>query len=102
MVYVNQSETNTIKKNELRNWIVNEVTTSIQRLASDDKNEQALDAWARAFDGERAAFLVDAEFVNDWGYDERTEIPVCEAREYARDIMLQILDSWYLSICSRS
>ena len=37
-----------------------------------------------------------AEFINDWGYDERDEITQTEAQEYAQILIQRILDNWYL------
>ena len=34
--------------------------------------------------------------MNDWGYDERSEVPEEEAILYARALIDRILSSWYM------
>lgn len=85
----------TIKiKNELSDWLVKYITDCIHNMEAKDFNE--FNKWAKSFKEEEAAFLVKAEFINDWGYDERDEITQTEAQEYAQILIQRILDNWYL------
>ena len=52
--------------------------------------------WAKNFQKEEAEFVVNMEFGSDWVYDERKEIPLKEAKEYASALMKKILENWYL------
>lgn len=36
------------------------------------------------------------EFVNDWGYDKRADIPVDDVKEYADALLQRIVYSWSL------
>ncbi len=84
----------TIKiKKELENWLVDYLTNTVHNLEAEDSDE--FNNWAKAFKREEAAFVVGMEFVNDWGYDERTEITEEEAEEYAQSLLKIILDNWY-------
>lgn len=81
-------------KTELKGWLVNYITNYIHALESDDSPEFV--AWAKAFDKEEASFVVDMEFINDWGYDERESISIEEAVKYAQPLIKSILENWYL------
>ena len=79
---------------ELKEWLTNYLTDTIHNLEAenfDDFNE-----WAKSFEREEAEFVVRMEFVNDWGYDKRTEITEEEAARYADSLLKKILDRWYL------
>lgn len=82
-----------IKKN-LREWLVEYITNAIHGLLTEDSIE--FNKWAKAFKKEEAEFVVDMEFINDWGYDERENIPEEEAIEYAQILLQKILNNWYL------
>lgn len=80
-------------KNDLKEWLVNDITNSIHNLASDSTE---FNSWAKSFDRDEAEFVVDMEFINDFGYDTREEIEEREAKEYADALMKIILNKWYL------
>ena len=63
----------TIKMNELSNWLVTYITDFIHGAQAENAPE--FSKWAKSFKREEAEFVVRAEFVNDWGYDERSEVP---------------------------
>ena len=81
-------------KTELKQWLVNFITNSIRSIESEDCTE--FNSWVKAFKKEEASFVVDMEFINDWGYDERSEVPEEEAILYARALLERILSSWYM------
>jgi len=84
----------TIKiKKELENWLVDYLTNTVHNLEAEDSDE--FNNWAKAFKREEAAFVVRMEFVNDWGYDKRTEITEEEAEKYAQSLLKIILNNWY-------
>jgi hypothetical protein len=84
-----------IKNNkELQEWLVNYITDSIHGFEAEDSAE--FNKWAKNFQKEEAEFVVNMEFGNDWGYDERKEITLKEAKEYANTLMKKILENWYL------
>lgn len=80
-------------KKELDNWLVDYLTDTVHNLEAKDSDE--FTKWAKSFEREEAAFVVGMEFVNDWGYDKRTEISEEEAEEYAQTLLKTILDNWY-------
>ena len=80
-------------KKELENWLVDYLTDTVPNLEAKDSDE--FNKWAKSFEREEAAFVVGMEFVNDWGYDKRTEISEEEAEEYAQTLLKTILDNWY-------
>ena len=80
-------------KNELENWLVDYLTNTVHNLEAEGSPE--FNKWAKSFEREEAAFVVGMEFVNDWGYDKRTEINEEEAEEYAQSLLKVILDNWY-------
>lgn len=91
----NKQKMETIKiKEELRDWLANYITDTIHGCKTEDSVE--FNKWANSFKKEEAEFVVDMEFVNDWEYDERSEIPKEEAVEYAQSLLERILNSWYL------
>lgn len=86
---------NFIKKDEeLTEWLINYITDFIHHCEADDL--PAFDLWTKNFKREEAEFVVNMEFINDWGYDERKNIPQNEAEEYAQALIRIILDKWYL------
>ena len=84
----------TIKMNELSNWLVTYITDFIHGAQAENAPEFL--KWAKSFKREEAESIVKAEFVNDWGYDERSEISE-EAILYARALLERILSSWFMS-----
>ena len=81
-------------KNDLREWLVEYITTTIHGLTTENSIE--FNKWAESFEKEEAEFVVDMEFMNDWGYDERENISEEEAAKYAQSLLQKILDNWYL------
>ena len=84
----------TIKMNELSNWLVTYITDFIHGAQAENAPE--FSKWAKSFKREEAEFIVRAEFVNDWGYDERESISEEEAAKYAQSLIKIILENWYL------
>ena len=85
----------TIKMNELSNWLVTYITDFIHGAQAENAPEFL--KWAKSFKREEAESIVKAEFVNDSGYDERSEISEEEAILYARALLERILSSWFMS-----
>ena len=85
----------TIKMNELSNWLVTYITDFIHGAQAENAPEFL--KWAKSFKREEAESIVKAEFVNDLGYDERSEISEEEAILYARALLERILSSWFMS-----
>ena len=81
-------------KTELKQWLVSFITNSIRSIESEDCTE--FNSWVKAFKKEEASFVVDMEFINDWGYDERESISEEEAAKYAQSLIKIILENWYL------
>ena len=81
-------------KTELKQWLINFITNSIRSIESEDCTE--FNSWVKAFKKEEASFVVDMEFINDWGYDERESISEEEAAKYAQSLIKIILENWYL------
>ena len=95
MIFNNLKRQNMINiKTELKEWLVNYITNNIHGFESEDSPE--FNAWAKAFDKEEASFVVDMEFINDWGYDERESISEEEATKYAQPLIKRILENWNL------
>nr|WP_302507195.1 hypothetical protein [uncultured Prevotella sp.] len=83
----------TIKIEDLKEWLVDYITMNIHSMESEESEE--FNNWAKSFEKEEAEFVVRAEFVNDWGYDNRNEISIKEASEYAQALIQRILSTWY-------
>lgn len=83
-----------IKKDDLKNWLIDYITDTIRGLKTDDSED--FNRWVANFKKEEAEFVVKMEYINDWGYDERTEIDRDEAEKYANVLMEDILKNWYL------
>ena len=81
-------------KTELKEWLVNYITNNIHGFESEDSPK--VNAWVKAFDKEKAYLVVDMEFINDWGYDERESISEEEAAKYAQPLIKRILENWNL------
>ena len=81
-------------KNELESWLVDYITDTIHSMEAEDLEE--FNQWAKSFKRDEADFVVKMEFVNDWGYDERTEITEDEAIKYAGILIQRIVDNWFL------
>lgn len=80
-------------QNELKDWLVDYITNAVHNLKIDGNEE--FNTWAQSFESDEAEFLVNIEFVNDWGYDKRNELPENEGIEYAKLLIQRILDNWY-------
>ena len=80
--------------NELKPWLVDYITNTIHDLKAE--NSEEFNKWAKSFEREEAEFVVNMEFVNDWGYEDRTDITEKEAADYAGTLLKKILDSWYI------
>lgn len=83
-------------KLDLRDWLVDYITDYIHGLKVEGEPNPEFEKWAKNFKQEEAAFLVDMEFVVDWGDEKRELIPNEEAEEYAGALIKHILDVWYL------
>ena len=81
-------------KSDLEIWLVEYLTNTIHELQTENSAE--FNKWAKSFKREEAEFVVNMEFLNDWGYDERENVPEEEATEYAQLLLQRILDNWYL------
>ena len=81
-------------ESELKTWLIDYLTNTIHSLEAEDSKE--FTQWAKSFEREEAEFVVRMEFVNDWGYDKRTDITEEEAARYADSLLKKILDRWYL------
>lgn len=93
-----QTLTNNMEKinilNDLENWLVDYITDTIQNLEAEKSEE--FNRWAKSFERDEAEFVVKMEFVNDWGYDKRTEVSIEEASKYAKSLLEKILNHWYM------
>lgn len=72
-------------KNELEDWLVYYITDTVHNLEAENSPE--FNKWAKSFEKDEASFVVGMEFINDWGYDERTEIDESEAEKYAQTLL---------------
>ena len=88
----------TIKFEQLADWLIDTITERIHKLRVKEEwiSKEDFNNWAKSFQREEAAVLVNMEFVVDWGEEERKEIPIEEASSYANKLMQTILDIWYL------
>ena len=81
-------------KTELKEWLANYITDGIHRCELE--NNVKFNTWAKKFKKEEALSVVNMEFINDWGYDNRKSISEEEAQKYAQTLMERILRNWYL------
>ena len=81
-------------KTELKDWLIDNITNTIHDL--EIENSENFNKWAKTFKKENAELVVNLEFINDWGYDEREYIIAKEASEYSQILMQRIIDNWYL------
>lgn len=85
----------TIKiQEELNQWLVEYITSSIHSMEAEDSEE--FNQWAKSYPREAVQMIVDAECMNDWGYEERSEISEEEAARYAGVLIQRIVSSWHL------
>ena len=84
----------TIKKENLKEWLVEYLINSIHSCEIADSKE--FNEWAKSYPKEELEALVSMEFVGDWGYDKRNDIPVEDVKEYADAFLQRIVDSWSL------
>lgn len=80
-------------QDELSNWLVDYITNSINEFSEECNTEESIQQ-AKAFKKEDAQFVVDAEFINDWGYDDREDISEVEAKKYAEKLIKRITYLW--------
>lgn len=80
--------------NELKTWLIDYITNTIHGYESEDSEE--FNKWAKSFKREEAKFVVNMEFVVDWGDDDRKEVTEEEAAEYADPLIERILSNWFL------
>ena len=59
-------------KTELKDWLIDNITNTIHDL--EIENSENFNKWAKTFKKENAELVVNMEFINDWGYDEREYI----------------------------
>ena len=81
-------------KTELKDWLIDNITNTIHEL--EIENSENFNKWAKTFKKENTELVVNMEFINDWGYDEREYITEKEASEYSQILMQRIIDNWYL------
>ena len=81
-------------KTELKDWLIDNITNTIHDL--EIENSENFNKWAKTFKKENAELVVNMEFINDWGYDEREYITEKEASEYSQILMQRIIDNCYL------
>ena len=81
---------------DLANWLTDYITDFVHNIKTEGKPNTEFEKWAKEFEREEAAFVVNMEFTNDWGYDERKEVSEEEAEQYAQSLLQTILDNWYL------
>lgn len=81
-------------KKDLRKWLVDYIINTIHELKSEDSEE--FNKWTKSFKNEEAEFVIDKEFVNDWGCDKRENITEEEAVKYAQLLLQEILSNWHL------
>ncbi len=81
-------------KTELKDWLIDNITNTIHEL--EIENSENFNKWAKTFKKENAELVLNMEFINDWGYDEREYITEKEASEYSQILMQRIIDNWYL------
>lgn len=81
-------------KTELKDWLIDNITNTIHDL--EIENSENFNKWAKTLKKENAELVVNMEFINDWGYDEREYITEKEASEYSQILMQRIIDNWYL------
>ena len=67
---------------------------SIHSCEIEDSHE--FNEWAKLYSKEAAKAVISMEFVNDWGYDKRADIPVDDVKEYADALLQRIVYSWSL------
>ena len=72
-------------KTELKDWLIDNITNTIHDL--EIENSENFNKWAKTFKKENAELVVNMEFINDWGYDEREYITEKEASEYSQILM---------------
>ena len=85
-----------IKTAQLKSWLIDYITNSIHNLKSSRKDMADFNKWAKSFKKEEASFVVNMEYVVDWGYEKRESIPIEEAKDYAQLLIQKIVDKWYI------
>ena len=59
-------------KTELKDWLIDNITNTIHDL--EIENSENFNKWEKKKKKENAELVVNMEFINDWGYDEREYI----------------------------
>lgn len=78
---------------ELSDWLVDYITNSINGF-SEESHTKGFIQQAQTFKKEDVQFVVNAEFINDWDYDEREDISEAEAKKYADALIKRITYLW--------
>jgi hypothetical protein len=79
-------------ENELATWVIDYITNSVHN--SEAENSPEFNKWAKSFERDEAAVLVNMEFGPYWGYDKRTEVTEKEAEQYAEKLLKIVFDNW--------
>ena len=88
----------TIKLVSLRYWLIEHITSYIHSLKVKDDwvSKDEFNKWAKTFKREEAAFVVNMEYMVDWGNETRSLIPIEEVEKYAQSLIQKIIDKWYM------
>lgn len=83
---------NTIKKEELNNWLIDNLYIAMHSFEAQDSPE--FQAWADGFPKDAAQIIVNAEYGEDWEDDDREEIPEEEAKQYVGILLQRLVSNW--------
>lgn len=88
----------TIKLSSLKYWLIDYITSQIRSLKIKDDwiSKAEFNKWAKSFKREEAAFVVNMEYMVDWGNESRSLIPIEEAKVYAGTLIETIISKWYM------
>lgn len=88
----------TVKLSCLKYWLIEHITKQIQsmKIKEDRISKDEFNKWAKSFKREEATFVVNMEYSVDWGDEQRTSIPIEEAKAYAQILIQKIVDKWYV------
>ncbi|MCQ2199844.1 MAG: hypothetical protein MJZ19_09035 [Paludibacteraceae bacterium] len=79
---------------EYQSWLIDEVTEIVHNSYVEGNEE--FNNWAKNFEREEAEFEVNMEFCVDYMEDDRTEIPMEEAKNYLYSHVKTIIKNWYI------
>ena len=81
----------TIKLSSLKYWLIDYITSQIRslKIKEDWISKEEFNKWAKSFKREEAAFVVNMEYMVDWGNESRSSIPIEEAKVYAGTLILK-------------